>query len=784
MSRSITRNEEQIIQLILDGICLAPHSMRQQLFRQAHYKAVECGFNGWALMSRGFDLLIDEQYDLFNETLWEELENRSFDGQAEGQGVGYEALRMLLFAHAHRRRAGGYMDDYETTVYEDRGEIRKKIRRELAKASRLYRSLAELGRNDRIRAVATHGLGKLVYLRVQHESLFRHHPEIKSNLTGRLKRSKRYHKASVAIAEQAGFDYAPPMNAIAKIELIEYEKNYRNWDKRTRIKHLESCLSWANRAIQASQQTYALPLLLKAGVQHTLRLETGEPLDREETADLISRAVALSPYDSIVQSDLESFSRMLQKDVEAGLIEQEFYRLIKFARPAKAMEESLNQYLVGEDKPNSATKCDQLLILRRWSSYTPLIRLKEHSTMGGGYLVEWNGKRIAIDPGVGFIQNLHQFGYRVQDLDALVITHQHIDHADDTEAILSILKTYNKIQEARSSSARKIPRFLLTESGRERWMKMIVSALDLKHPDEIIETLQPSSSKSASTCIDGIGIRPVPLHSHQDAIDEVEGDEDGGRPPTGCGLVLELPQRAGRIYKIGITSDTGYLSEPIKEGGRRIRASEYYQDCGTVVLHLSTVDDLDDHRVIAMNMDKFVEHDAGWGEEVGCPNLFYRKHLGFWGVVSVIRDLIVDSDRSDRTIILSEFGEEMLRRRVAILDEVRQVIESLGRQGKEQAKRIYVGDIGTQIRLPEGTIGCHLGHNSCRKVADYLLEFDTCPGDLSIPHRDWSDRMLVYLCSEHAHRVGSPYGAKAAVWGYPGHLVNSLELRGSGTREG
>lgn len=789
MNDGISNRELRIINTLLKGICTAAHSSRKRLITRAFKESVAAGYTGWALLSRGFILLIEECYDVFDETLWGKIENNSFGGKAQGQYLAYYSLRPLLFAHAHRRLAGRRMDDFERTLYRDRSEERQKIERELDRANELYEMITGQKyeeRDIRIEAIAWHGKAKLAYLRLRHNKMFLSNPELPFSVSEKLDEIRRCYQNSVDLATNGHFQYAPPMNGLAwtfwleyRERCAEYRKNATYADQNRRVELLQQCLNWSKQAMKASQATYAPPILLHAAALHQRRLETGLGTDRNKTRDLIVRAFGLSPYDCMVQDDLEDFSRLLHAEANGDPSKLAFYRTVRFAQPASATTKSLNGYLARQNNSGNADSRDQLLILRRWSSYTPLIRAREHSTVGGGYLLMWNSTKIAIDPGVGFVRNLHQYDHYVEDLDCVVMTHQHIDHAEDSEAILSILKTY--AVDARARRGQKLPRFLLSRSGFERWEKMILNALDVKNGRGFIQVLSPDPTMKSRAVMDGIVIHPVPLYGHRDATDE----STNGRPPTGFGLVVKLQCESGRRLKIGITSDTGYLAQAKSDGEEADRISKYYTDCDVVVLHLSTVADLEEADVLRRGEEKrkrggkesrFIQHSCTWAASVGYGGLLYKKHLGFWGVVFFIRDLIQVGGRA-RTVVLSEFGEETLTSRIAILNEVCSLIGSLGTAGKEQAKRIYLGDVGTQIRFSNRRIGCNFGLNTCPKSADRFLEFDSASGDVSIPHRGWSDRGIVHLCKDHDFLIGSQYALNPSVWGYAGRVVVNDEFR-------
>ena len=725
------------------------------------------------------DIRVDEELlrQLDDRPVWESIEDRSYEGNARGQYAAYFALRPLLFAQAHRRRADNLMDVAKRDLY-SKHIIKEHIASELSKSQEMYDMLTSRQRdNTHIAAVAWHGAGRLAYKRIHYARMFGHNQEGPFHYSDRLVEVKEFYEKSVLIAQQAGFDYAPPFNALAWIKWITYREKRGDWDQETRVVSIEECLSLLNRAIETSEQQYAPPLLLKANVIYRLQIEKdgGEP-DIKQIAELIHQAVKLSPYDSMVQDEVNAFSRMLLNETAGDAEGAAQYREIRFAVPTQATKDSLNGYLLDDSIEQYPCERDQLLVLRRWSSYTPLIKVREHSSVGGGYLLQWRGTQVAIDPGIGFIRNLHKYGHRVQNLDAIITTHQHIDHADDTEAILSIIKSNgNRGSDGRVKTA---PRFLLTKSGVERWAGMVASALDLPSADGCVEELTPCRHKSKVYSVGDIEITPVPLHNHQDALDEVSTDgvtSDGsgvrGRLPTGCGLVMRLHPKSGQECVVGITSDTGYIDGNSDASADLTRASDYYRECDIVVLHLSTVDDLNGYDYIHKQSKKFIEYECEWASSMGYSGMLYKKHLGFWGVVLFIRDLIVSTGRSDRIIILSEFGEETLKNRVALLNEICRIIGSIGDEGTDQAKRIVIGDIGTQIRLPSGDIGCNFGLNHCPQTSDHFLEFDECHGDISMPHRGWNDRGLFHLCRTHDELLRAPHSLNQSVWGYMGYPV-------------
>ncbi len=54
---------------------------------------------------------------------------------------------------------------------------------------------------------------------------------------------------------------------------------------------------------------------------------------------------------------------------------------------------------------------------------------------GGGYFLKWQGKGIVIDPGFDFIDNFHDAGYNMREVDAVLVSHNHSDHNYDLSSV-------------------------------------------------------------------------------------------------------------------------------------------------------------------------------------------------------------------------------------------------------------------------------------------------------------------------------------------------------------
>lgn len=99
-------------------------------------------------------------------------------------------------------------------------------------------------------------------------------------------------------------------------------------------------------------------------------------------------------------------------------------------------------------------KCYKITIkievkLKSWKLRRPCkIRtssFREHTPIkGGGIYIKWRGTGLVIDPGINFMENMHMSGLGINDIDAVIVTHNHIDHNGDLITIDDLAFQFNK----------------------------------------------------------------------------------------------------------------------------------------------------------------------------------------------------------------------------------------------------------------------------------------------------------------------------------------------------
>ena len=326
-----------------------------------------------------------------------------------------------------------------------------------------------------------------------------------------------------------------------------------------------------------------------------------------------------------------------------------------------------------------------LSVLRKWNSYTPILPYEKGDNKGGGYFLYHHGKGIVIDPGFNFIENFYQEGFKVADIDAVLITHAHNDHTVDLESILTLVYKHNdaiedaikeKMKGKKEDKIRQEIRKKLDEKGKKIDLFMNVGTfmkysgwLNFKDSHEInsVTVLMPNTTYKLPKEYHDIIIHTTKA-KHHEVIDE----------QYAIGFILDI---AG--VKVGFTGDTGWdwkneiMVKPFLEHNPKL-----------VVAHLGSIKSTEFDYVKATCDDER-------------NNCFYRHHLGLLGMTKFL-----DTTKPELTII-SEFGEELRGMRKPIVERI----------GKVLGLNCLPGDIGLHIRLSDLGVYCFVEED----FVDYKL---------------------------------------------------------------
>jgi hypothetical protein len=373
-------------------------------------------------------------------------------------------------------------------------------------------------------------------------------------------------------------------------------------------------------------------------------------------------------------------------------------------------------------------------VLRRWNSFTPMMPPTD-SGPGGGYFVRWRNKGLVIDPGFDFISNF-KTNHSLADISGVVVTHSHVDHARDLEALFIgkhvRVRTLGRKKEEPLDVFVSLDTFfkygpLITSQDRE--------VVNLKS----LRVLTPDSRIGLPSDY-GVTLRVV------------HADHESRESPWavhGVGLVLAFSEGDTLIGSIGLAGDSRMTRRYARE----------FADCDIVIGHLGT---LDLAELITMarpgGTDRLQEELANWkesgtsvfkpGEEElfrslvkGLPpdpcdipahllNLLrgqgissrprtYSAHSLFKGM-SILFDATLQSG-SGTVGVISEYGLELSSFRHEVAEVLNQALSAQRSGGTVPSKTIMTGDIGLNLQLWKDPQACD------RRKADAVCK--QCPTD-------------------------------------------------------
>lgn len=292
----------------------------------------------------------------------------------------------------------------------------------------------------------------------------------------------------------------------------------------------------------------------------------------------------------------------------------------------KRLHEVLNRIDKYEGKLNElikkspvASSSNFLLVLRRWNSFSPILERRpllpeqeaeevvwqqiKREIRGGGYFLRWRNFGVAIDPGHNFIENLYQTNHSINEIDAVVITHDHLDHTSDFEAIIGLLYQFNK-----RGNPKKISVYLNPTTYRK-------FSHSLKRDPFIgrIKKLQPDPKKY---CVIANSIRLSSIFAQHKELGGLE---------KAVSLRFQLSTgKRGESISVGFTSDTGWHEN----------LRPFFRDVELLVTHVGSI-------------KRYEIEEAK----------FYSSHLGVLGLFKILQE--ISESGGTPTVIISEFGEEL-----------------------------------------------------------------------------------------------------------------------------
>lgn len=288
---------------------------------------------------------------------------------------------------------------------------------------------------------------------------------------------------------------------------------------------------------------------------------------------------------------------------------------------------------------------NKLIILKGMSSSSPYIYneiYNNHSYTGGGFYLKYKGYGIAIDPGYGFIENMYRNKITIQDIDAVIITHNHIDHTNDMRLI-------NDLNHQFQSENHKIYWYMDEATNKNCYC-------GFNEETNICRIVKDPHLNNEEIDINE-DISFIPFKTEHILKDEHKGEYD----TCTFGFVLNLKGNSSKHIKIGYTSDTRYFDN----------FEKFLDGSNIIIANISGIY-YDDYLLVKQK----------------------PRHLGYRGCYYILQNLTKAPD----IFIVSEFwcGETDLR-----LD----VCKALDLEKRGNVK-IMPGDVGLHIDLDNIQVKC------------------------------------------------------------------------------
>lgn len=322
-----------------------------------------------------------------------------------------------------------------------------------------------------------------------------------------------------------------------------------------------------------------------------------------------------------------------------------------------------------------------MTILKGFSSSTPFfypaLRERFHNVpiKGGGFFLKWKGYGIVVDPGINFMENMHFTGLNINDINAVFVTHDHIDHNGDLPAIDDLASQFGR---------RDIALYMDKHTEREYAGRKGYFSEKNRHGIDLTMNRSFDIGPSGSIQVEVMPTKHILENEKRKKKNYLEN--------ITYALKLSLKDAGSIRSVIGFTSDSMYLDG----------FTDFFKECDYIVANISETGEADYQKIKLKD-----------------------KHLGYYGCLRLIREQCA-AGRTPK-FILSEFW--------AGKGDVRmELIRALRRETGYDC--IYPGDIGMMFFLDQPTFLCSycgkeeslIKLNIIKKGIEYARLENVCSG--------------------------------------------------------
>lgn len=339
------------------------------------------------------------------------------------------------------------------------------------------------------------------------------------------------------------------------------------------------------------------------------------------------------------------YSIMLKKSVEQSFpVEMIDY----FSRSSQL------QYYVSAHKSVKLSRNinNSLLCLKGFSSSTPTIYsavFSDDTCVGGGFYLNVNGFGVIIDPGIGYVENMHRHGIFIEDINAVIVTHNHIDHNKDIGTISALQHDLNAYYEQRTRFYKKYFDQIGNPKHEITWW------LDEgTQKDNESNQLISSNSVILSDCTEWTEL--------SEDISIMAFPTEHMKKGVSYGIKCKLCLKEKEVV-IGYTSDTKFFPELL----------EYLQESDIIIFNVS---------------DIYEKDIRGYKPK--------SNHLGYDGSIQILKS----SKLTYQLAIASEFCCTNGDYRMELVKKLREQAEL------KQERYVIAGEVGLQVLLDNMEVVC------------------------------------------------------------------------------
>jgi len=354
-----------------------------------------------------------------------------------------------------------------------------------------------------------------------------------------------------------------------------------------------------------------------------------------------------------------------------------------------------------------------LTVLRRWNSFTPTLSSSINQSKGGGYFFRFFDNEvpfgIVIDPGFNFLENFFSQGFKIGDIDMVLISHTHPDHTADLASILSLLHEANgRLGQygVKDKENKRNITLVLSLGVFEQYYKII------KNSNEDLKDIIVVDREEDKQIFFNNKIIIKSFHSqHKDLSDS-----------NSLGFIIT----AGDI-KLGYTGDIKWSNI----GNTTPKYLKYFNDCSIICVHLGSIINILDGKNFCNtfcknfegekekcskfdNCRKFKFIDAKTTASKLIKQAQDENHLYLSGLILFFNAVLINN-KELKLAIISEFGEELKHGiRIDLYEKFNKWFEIESEKRKIETVKCLPGDIGLDVDVSTSEVYCQC----CKRFVD------------------------------------------------------------------